>query len=154
MNATTGMLKQRALNPAGPKHSQAMIKNRAPIPRRMLSMRALRASNRARRALRSARRVEYCSDGDTKKSLAHFGDPTLEARSIAGFLFLPRNLGRLIRFIGITQFGILGIPAANFVVVEIAHQFGGAPLFHDPFQAPPSGLGRKRKPAIDLASSV
>src|SRR6267142_5556130 len=105
MNAMTGTLKQRALNPAGPKHSHATIKNKAPTPRRMLSMRAFRASNRARRALRSARRAAIVSVGATKNSVAHFDVPTLEARSIAGFLFLPRSLGRFIRFTGITHFG-------------------------------------------------
>src|ERR1700733_12647806 len=72
MNPRTGIVSHSAGILAGPKHSQAMIKNEAPMPSRVLSMRALIASKRATRALRSARRAEYCSVGDTKKSVAHY----------------------------------------------------------------------------------
>src|ERR1700732_58849 len=56
---------------SGPKHSHAMIKNEAPIASRVFPMRASSPSKRARRALHSASRCEYCSFGDIKNSLAH-----------------------------------------------------------------------------------
>jgi len=45
----------------------------------------------------------------------------------------------------------------DFVVVEIAHEFGGAPLFHDAFQAAPGrfrALGRAPPLRLDVAHYV
>src|SRR5258708_22759477 len=60
-------------------------------------------------------------------------------RRSAGFLLLPCRLCRVRGgFVGIVGIGGAVIRVRNLVIVEVAHEFGGAPLFHDAFQAAPS----------------
>src|SRR5882757_8093744 len=165
MNPRIGTHSHQRATARGPKHSHAMIKNEAPNPRRMLPMRASSASKCARRVSRSARNREYCSVGDTKNSLAHF--PLLlpwwancaESQGSAGFFLLAGAFAdRGLRLTGLVRIAVRGVPCArNLVVVEIAHEFGSAPLLHDALQPPPGGLRTLRRATplgIDVAHDV
>src|SRR5882724_11366831 len=145
MNPRIGTHSHARAMARGPKHSHAMIKNEAPSPSRMLPMRASSASKCARRASRSARRCEYCSVGVTENSVAHFQRPQVQVQPILGlpaFLFLARAfaVGHRSLF-GLVQIAVRAFCAAlcarNLVIVEIAHQFSGAPLLHDTLESPP-----------------
>src|SRR5580692_1859421 len=65
-------------------------------------------------------------------------DQSPKADSVAGFLLLARVLGIAVLAVFIRLRAI--IVGADFIIVEIAHQFRGAAFFHDSFQAPPRGL--------------
>jgi hypothetical protein len=77
----------------------------------------------------------------------------------AAFLFLARafwvRLGRLAEFARMR--GVFAFLARNLVIVKIAHQLGGAPLFHHTLQPSPGRFRSLRRAAslkIDVAHDV